>query len=81
MAVAIFGVSGGALSTTPPAPPITTVDLVAYVDLQGRVMAAEPDGSNPARLSPEEGFYTWPAWSPDGRSVTFSGVSIRRGQA
>ena len=78
--VAVVGVSGGAISTTPPAPPNTTVDLVAYVDLQGRVMVAEPDGSNPTRLSPGEGFYTWPAWSPDGRSVTFSGVSTEEGR-
>ena len=79
-AVAVVGVSGGALSTTPPAPPNTTVDLVAYVDLQGRVMAAEPDGSNPTRLSPEDGFYTWPAWSPDGRRVAFSGVTAGEGR-
>ncbi len=78
--VAVVGVSGGVFSTTPPAPPITTVDLVAFVDLQGRVMAAEPDGSNPTWLSPEEGFYTWPTWSPDGRSVAFSGVSTGEGR-
>ncbi len=78
--VAVVGVSGGVFSTTPPAPPITTVDLVAYVDLQGRVVAAEPDGANPTRLSPEEGFYTWPTWSPDGRSVAFSGVSTEEGR-
>ncbi len=78
--VAVVGVSGGVFSTTPPAPPITTVDLVAFVDLQGRVVVAEPDGSNPTRLSPEQGFYTWPTWSPDGRSVAFSGVSTGEGR-
>ena len=73
-ATAVFGALGGAYSSTASVPPDARVDMVAFVDLEGRVMAVRPDGSNLARLSPERGVYTWPVWSPDARSVAFSGL-------
>ena len=56
-------------------PPAPLVDLIAYVTADGQVRTVAPDGSNDTLLSPPgDGFYTWPAWSPDGLIMVFSGV-------
>ncbi len=34
----------------------------------------DPDGSNPSRISPDIGSFTWPIWSPDASTLVFSGV-------
>ena len=60
-------------------PPELGVSLIAYADLDGRIMTARPDGSAPARLSPDEGFFTWPVWSPDGKQLAFSGIPLVKG--
>ena len=47
---------------------------IAFVDLDLQIYTVDPDGSNPRRISPETGNFTWPTWSPDARSLVFSGV-------
>jgi Tol biopolymer transport system component len=56
-------------------PPEPLVNLIAYVTADGQVRTVAPDGLNDALLSPDDdGFYTWPAWSPEGLIGVFSGV-------
>ena len=56
-----------------------TVDLIAYVDLRGQIHTIASDGSQSKRISPEEGVFTWPAWSQDASRIAFSGVRISAG--
>ena len=45
------------------------------------VMTMRPDGLDVRRISPDvEGFFTWPTWSPDARSLVYSGV-VNEGDA
>ena len=67
--------NGGSRPRTP------RVNLIAYVDPEGQVKLARPDGSSQIKISPDGGFFTWPAWSPDGRRVAFSGVPSRGSSA
>ena len=48
--------------------------LIAYADPQGRIRVVQPDGSSPVTISPREAFSGWPAWSPEGSQVAFSGI-------
>ncbi len=72
--IAVFGGRGGFRSTTEPLPPVAKVDRIAYVGLDARVRSVNPDGSDPIQISRGEGFFTWPTWSPDARSLVFSSV-------
>ena len=49
--------------------------LIAYVGLDGQVRTVSPDGSGEQIVSPRTGVYSWPAWSPDGRNLVFSGLA------
>ena len=71
--IAVLGAADFALDgdSLPPLP--QRQDLIAYVDLSGQVHMVTPTGSAVAKISPDEGFYTWPAWSPDSRRIAFSG--------
>ena len=70
---AILTVAGVIATLRPVAAP--DVNLIAFVDTQGSVMTMRPDGALVNRISPDvEGFFTWPTWSPDGRSLAYSGV-------
>ncbi len=67
--------SVGSPTDAEPLPPEPPVNLIAYVTADGQVRTIAPDGSGDGRLSPPDtGFYTWPTWSPDGKTVVFSGV-------
>ena len=70
--VVVVGTHGGRYATTGPTSPV--VDRVAYVSADGQVWTAAPDGTDTERVSPDDGFFTWPTWSPDARKLAFSGV-------
>jgi TolB protein len=56
--------------------PEHAVNRIAFVDVNGIIHTIRPDGSDVRRVSPEiEGFFTWPTWSPDGRTLVYSGVT------
>jgi len=72
----VVGGSGGAFSEQDAIPTRTALNLIVYADLEGTIRTLTPDGSSASRIvSPETGFYTWPAWSPDGKSIVFSGTA------
>ena len=48
---------------------------IAYVGLDGQVRTVNPDGSGEQIVSPRTGVFSWPAWSPDGRNLVFSGLA------
>ena len=49
--------------------------MIAYVDSDGQIRTVDPDGSSAVRISPDDGFFTWPMWSPDSSQIVFSGTS------
>ena len=75
VAVAVLGGQGGTLSSGEPLPPSLVVDRIAYVGLDRQIRTVNPDGSDETRVTPGEGRFTWPAWSPDGRKMVFTGVT------
>ena len=78
--------------TPTPAPTVTPavlqlpeigVNLLAYVDADSGVGVIRPDGSASIGITPDQGFFTWPMWSPDATEIIFSGLPIQdnvRGQ-
>ena len=51
------------------------INLIAFVDPSGLIRTVHPDGSSINRIGPDEGFFTWPIWSPDATQIVFSGVA------
>ena len=76
MAVMVLvGNNGGALSGKEAPPLKTNVEQIAFVDLEGQIHVIKPFGlPGKITISPEEGFFTWPVWSPDGTEIAFSGI-------
>ena len=66
------------IPTSTPAPagpiPILGAGRIAYSDADGRIIVARPDGSSAVTVSPDDGLFGWPTWSPDGSELAFSGV-------
>ena len=75
---AVLGGQGGVGSTGESLPPKQGVNRIAYVNPDGHIFTVSPDGSEERRISPEDGTFLWPTWSPDGRRLVFSGL-IREG--
>ena len=51
------------------------VNLIAYVDIEGKIRTMSPDGLRSNQVSPDsDEFFTWPTWSPDASQLVFSGV-------
>ena len=58
------------------------VNLIAFVDADGAVKTMLPDGSGVRRISPSvDGFFTWPTWSTNARTLIYSGVVNADGAA
>ena len=72
--IAVVGKHGGTSDSGAPVPPDLGVDRIAYVDADRRVHTVNPDGTEDVKVSPDEGRYTWPTWSPDSRRLLISGV-------
>ena len=61
--------------------PILGIDRIAFVDHDNKIVTVDPDGANEIVVSPEDGRFTWPTWSPDGRQIAFSAVVGRGNDA
>ncbi|MCH8205495.1 MAG: PD40 domain-containing protein [Chloroflexi bacterium] len=72
--IAVLGSRGGIRASGESLPPKEGVNRIVYVGLDGLIRSVNPDGSEPSQISPQEGVYTWPTWSPDARRLVFSGV-------
>ena len=55
-------------------PPHPAVNRIAVVGADARIRTYAPDGSDARDISPENGFFTWPAWSPDGERIAYSAI-------
>ena len=74
VALALMLASAGAVAALRPMSD-PGVNLIAFVDTDGDVMTMKPDGLQIGLISPDvEGFFTWPTWSPDAKSLVYSGV-------
>lgn len=72
--VVIFG---GMSAVTPRAdawPPEILVNRIAVTTDDGRIITYRPDGSDERLVSPGDGFFVWPTWSPDARRIAYSAV-------
>lgn len=58
-------------------PPLPVSDLIVYNTLDGQIAITEPDGAILRKITPDEGFYAWPTWSPDMTRIAFSGSTQR----
>ncbi|MCI0440592.1 MAG: hypothetical protein L0177_15875 [Chloroflexi bacterium] len=79
----VLGGRGGALSEYQLSPFVEAppaVNRIAYVTPDGQIHTINPDGSDARLISDGEGFFTWPTWSPDAKSLIFSGVVERSSQ-
>ena len=55
--------------------PGTALGRIALVGLDRQIYTVDTDGSNPRRISPETGDFTWPTWSPDSKRLAFSALA------
>ena len=76
-ALVVVAIVGGRGGGEPPAERAgsASVDRIVYVGLDGLIRTVNPDGSDERAVSPLEGFFTWPTWSPDSKRLVFSGLA------
>ena len=74
LTVAVLGGRGETAGQSEAWPPEYLVNRIAVVSEDGQVSTMRRDGSGERAISDEKGFFTWPTWSPDGRSIAYSGV-------
>ena len=74
LVLTIVGGRGGTVVDGPEWPPDYTVNRIAVVGSDARIRTYSPDGTGEFLLTPEDGVFTWPTWSPDGRSIAYSKV-------
>ena len=72
--LAILGQMGGAAGERESWPPEYLVNRIAVATSDGQIRSYQPDGRGERRVSAESGYFTWPTWAPDGRSMVYSGV-------
>ena len=72
--VAVLGGRGETTGRNGAWPPEYLVNRIAVVSEDGQVSTMRQDGLRKRRVSDGPGFFTWPTWSPDGRSIAYSGV-------
>ena len=46
-------------------PPDYTVNRIAVVGSDARIRTYSPDGTGEFLLTPDDGVFTWPTWSPE----------------
>ncbi|HBJ30580.1 MAG TPA: hypothetical protein DDY93_04330, partial [Dehalococcoidia bacterium] len=49
------------------------MNSIAYVDHEGILNVLGGAGDSPRRINAPDTYCTWPNWSPDGRTIAFSG--------
>ncbi len=76
-AIAVLAIMSDRAGDEPPSRrTVPPVDLIAYADSLGRIHLVDPAGLEDRTVSEESGYFTWPAWSPDGSSLAFSGSEL-----
>ncbi len=73
-ALVVIGGRGGGDDRIPPAASEPAMNRIVYVDSQGQIRTIDPDGLNEVTITPEEGLFAWPSWSPDSTRISFSAL-------
>lgn len=76
--VATAAVVGDMFHTDQQWPPVYSINRIAVVGPDAQIRSYRPDGSEETSISSGEGLFTWPTWSPDGKTIAYSGI-VRNG--
>ena len=74
LVLTVVGGRGGVLEDGFAWPPDYTVDRIAVVGSDARIRTYSPDGTGELLITPDDGVFTWPTWSPNGREIAYSRV-------
>ena len=72
--LATVGQAGGSFGSEFLWPPVYSINRIAVVGPDAQIRSYLPDGTGEMPISEGEGLFTWPTWSPDGKTVAFSGI-------